>query len=347
MKNKCFVMQKPLKMVGKECAMPSVGADEVLVKVEYCGICGSDAHLYQTGKQVELILDKPMVLGHEASGTVVQTGVRVRRLQVGDKVAIEPGNACGVCEYCKTGRYNLCPEMIFPSSPPYDGLLMRYVSVREDKAFKIPDSLSMKEATLMEPLACAFNATRNGSVGIGKTVAITGAGCIGLSVLLASLARGAREVFICDTIESRLLAATQMGAVLAVNVTKDDFVQKVLDATEGKGADVVIDCSGAQASIRSAIDLVGTGGRIVMMGIPKQDEVPFNFKRLIWKEATITSSFRYRNCYEELMKAVKGNSICLDGMITHEYPFDKTAEAFDFVITHAPEVIKAVIKVAD
>lgn len=345
--NNSYAMEKPGIMRRHKMEMPDIFENDVLLRIEYCGICGSDIHLFMTGRQGENVADRPMVLGHEASGTVVDIGSAVKGLAIGDQVAIEPGIVCGVCNLCKAGRYNLCQRMVFPSTPPNDGFFMNYVSVPSNKVFKLPDSIGLKEASLFEPLACGFNAARQGGVEYEKSVAIIGAGCIGLMTLLASRALGAGQIYQCDSKENRLNKAKELGATLAVNIQTADFISCIMDATCHCGVDIVIDCSGSQAGLRSTIDLVAPGGTVVMMGMPPEDETPYNFTRLIWKEVTIKSSFRYLNCYDQILCAIQAKSLSLDGIISHMFSFEQLPEAFDFVIQHRNEVLKAVVKVSD
>ncbi len=344
MQNNCYRLTDIQKLSRDTVDIPSISQDEVLVQISYCGICGSDIHFYKTNKQGDFTAQVPLIPGHEACGVVQSVGAGVKHIKIGDRVAIEPGDVCGECHYCKTGRYNLCKEMKFPSTPPYDGYFANYVRAKAQNLYLIPDSVSLKDAALIEPLACALNATRQGDVGFGKSVAIIGAGCIGLLVLVSSLARGADEVYISDTINSRLDFAKAKGATMCVNVKTANFCDSVLTATASQGADVVIECSGTKAGIASTVDLVKPGGTVVFMGLPAEDEVPYNVSRLIWKEAQIKTSFRYRNCYADALNAIKSGKIDLSGFITDEFLFENLPEAFEYVCANAERVIKTVIK---
>ncbi|MBR6529210.1 MAG: alcohol dehydrogenase catalytic domain-containing protein, partial [Firmicutes bacterium] len=187
-------------MVIKEVPMPEVGEKQVLVQLEYVGICGSDVNYYHHGVcgPYKVNLEEDFMLGHECAGTVVEVGAGVENLKVGDKVALEPGITCGQCEHCKAGRYNLCPDVVFLATPPVQGCYEEYIAFPENMCFKLPEHMSTKEGALIEPLAVGFHAASQGDVQPGDTVVILGAGCIGLVTLLACKARGAGTIIVSD-----------------------------------------------------------------------------------------------------------------------------------------------------
>jgi len=344
MDNMCFAMVKPNLFEKEFRNVPNVGEDDALIKIEYCGICGSDVHLLQTGKQGENIASEPMILGHEASGEVIDIGKNVENLSVGDKVAIEPGKVCRICEFCKTGRYNLCPNMVFPSTPPNDGMFIQYVKVPADMAFKLPSNVSTKEGALMEPLSCALNASNQGEIKLGKSVTIIGAGCIGLLTLLACKARGATEIYISDVLDKRLDMAKKLGAKETINVKGEKLDDHIMRYTNGVGVDTVIECSGTQAGMQITPNLIKSGGNIVLVGLPPEDNTEINFTKIIWKEATIKTSFRYRNWFPIALKAISAGFIDVKRIITNEFKLENLQEAFDYVINNSTEVIKAIVK---
>ena len=346
MNNVCAVMTSPNAFRMEVRDMPRILENEVLIQVDYCGICGSDLHLFQTGKQGEHIAENPVVLGHEAAGTVVETGKNVTSFSFGDSVTIEPGANCGTCGYCVTGRYNLCRQMAFPSTPPHDGYFMQYIKVIENKAYRLPNNISTRTGALLEPLACGLNAAAQGDVGIGNSVIIIGAGCIGLMTMLACKARGATNIIVTDVFERRLAFAREKGASHTIQANAADIAPRVFDLTRG-GADVVIDCSGSQIGLGQTVEFVKPGGTIVLMGMPPQDLTEYNFTRLIWKEASIKTSFRYRNRFPSAIAALETGLIDLDGMITHEFALKEISEGFDYVANNKEKVIKAVVKLPD
>ena len=170
--------------------IPTPKDDEVLVKLEYVGICGSDMHYYESGAIGDFIVKPPFVLGHEPGGVVVEVGKNVHHLKVGDRVALEPGKTCGHCEYCREGKYNLCPDVVFFATPPVDGVFQEYVAHEAGLCFKLPDNVSTLEGALIEPLAVGFHAANQGGAHIGQTAVVMGSGCIGLVSMMALKAEG-------------------------------------------------------------------------------------------------------------------------------------------------------------
>lgn len=184
--NRAAFMTGLKQMEIREIPVPEPKEKEVLVKLEYVGICGSDVHYYEHGKIGDFIVNGDFILGHECAGTVVAIGKGVKQLQVGDRVALEPGVTCGQCEFCKSGRYNLCPDVEFLATPPYHGCFENYIAFPENMAFKLPNSITTREGALVEPLSVGMHAAKQGGVTLGSSVVILGAGCIGLTTLLAS-----------------------------------------------------------------------------------------------------------------------------------------------------------------
>jgi len=345
MDNKAIFMQGTNNMVIKDVPMPEVKDKEVLIKVDIVGICGSDVHYYQHGKIGSFIVEGDFILGHECAGEVVEVGKNVKNLVVGDRVALEPGKTCGVCEFCKSGKYNLCPDVEFFATPPYHGVFTNYVAHPEDMCFKLPDNVSNVEGALVEPLAVGLHASDQGSVKLGDTVVIFGTGCIGLMTLLSCKAKGASKVIVVDILENRLKVAEKIGATHVINARNNDVIQKIDELTNGRGADVVIETAGAEITLKQTVEAVRRGGTIVLVGMTPKDEVEFDFMKLMGKEAEIKTVFRYRNLYPIAIKAIASGSINVKDIVSHEFEFDKTKEAFDFVVGNASDVVKAVIKV--
>jgi L-iditol 2-dehydrogenase len=344
MNNKAIFMRGTNDMVWKDIPVPKVSDDEVLIKVDTVGICGSDVHYYQHGRIGDFVVEGDFILGHECAGEVVEVGSKVKNLVVGDRVALEPGKTCGKCELCKGGKYNLCPEVEFFATPPYHGVLCNYVVHPENMCFKLPENVSNVEGALVEPLAVGLHATEQGGVKLGDTVVIYGSGCIGLVTLLSSKARGASKVIVVDILENRLKTAKKLGANYVINSAEEDPLKAIEAITEGKGAHVVIDAAAAEATVKQTVDVLKTGGTIVLIGMTAKDEVPFNFMKLMNKEGTFKTIFRYRNLYPVAINAIASGTINVKGIVSHEFSFENTKEAFDFVVSNAKDVVKAVIR---
>lgn len=243
-KMKVAVMEGVGKMGFTERPIPTPKDDEVLVKLEYVGICGSDLHYYEHGRIGDYIVEPPFVLGHEPGGTVVEVGKDVKHLKVGDRVALEPGKTCGHCEFCKTGRYNLCPDVIFFATPPVDGVFQEYVAHEAGLCFKLPDNVDTMEGALIEPLAVGFHAAKQGGAAMGQTAVVTGSGCIGLVTMMALKALGVDKVYVVDIMQKRLDKAIELGATGVINGREKNTVEELLKLTNGRGVDLAIDTSG-------------------------------------------------------------------------------------------------------
>jgi L-iditol 2-dehydrogenase len=346
MKNRAVFMTGLNRMEIREIPMPAPKEKEILLKIEYVGICGSDVHYLEQGRIGDFVVDGDFILGHECAGTVVQTGRGVTSLNAGDRVALEPGCTCGKCEFCKSGKYNLCPDVRFLATPPYNGCLMDYITFPEDMAFRLPDKISTKEGALIEPLSVGMHAAKQGSVTLGSSVTILGAGCIGLVTLLSCRAFGATDLFVVDVLPKRLEYAKKLGATHVINALEEDPVQAIQDRTGGAGTDIVIETAGSAKTISQTPYIVKRGGRIVLVGMAAQDVIEYDFSKIMAKEAAIQSVFRYRNIYPQAIKAIEKGIIDVSGIVTHEFDFEETPRAFDFVIHNKQDVVKAVIKVS-
>ena len=257
------------KMGFEEREIPVPKDNEVLVKLEYVGICGSDLHYYETGAIGDYVVEPPFVLGHEPGGTVVEVGKNVKHLKAGDRVALEPGKTCGHCEFCKTGNYNLCPDVVFFATPPVDGVFQEYVAHEADLCFKLPDNVSTMEGALIEPLAVGFHAAMQGGARAGQTAVVMGAGCIGLVTMMALKAMGVSRVYVVDIMEKRLEKALELGADGVIHAGQLDAVEELRKLTNGNGSDLVVETAGTQVTTVQAIHMAKKGAVIVLVGYSK------------------------------------------------------------------------------
>ncbi|MCL2060492.1 MAG: zinc-binding dehydrogenase, partial [Oscillospiraceae bacterium] len=251
---------------------------------------------------------------------------------------------CGECEYCLTGRYNLCPGVVFLATPPVQGCFSNYIAFPAKLAFKLPGNISAKEGALVEPLAVGLEAATAGGVRLGCSVAILGSGCIGLVSLLASKALGASRVAVTDVIDLRLDKARELGADFVFNATSGDAVKALMEASGGRGYDVVMETAGAVATTQQTPELVKRGGTIVLVGLPPESTFPFNFAALMGRVAEIKTIFRYKNQYPVAINALASGKIDVSGIVTHEYAFEDIAEAFRVNIEERSSVVKIVVK---
>ncbi len=340
---KAAVLTEPGKIVFEERPIPVPGEHEVLVKIKHVGICGSDLHYYEHGRIGNFIVEKPIVLGHESGGEVVEVGKKVTHVKAGDMVALEPGYTCGKCDYCKQGLYNLCPDVVFMATPPYDGAFAEYVAFPADMAFKLPSNMDTLEGALIEPLAVGFHAANQAGAKIGDSAVVLGSGCIGLVTLLALKAMGVSTVYQADVIASRLQMSKNLGATQTFKADEVNVVQAITDITHGQGVDVVIETAGSQVTTRQTVDLVKRGGKIVLVGMAPEANIQYDFGQLISKEAFIHTVFRYRNLYPAAISAVANGLIPLKRIVTNTYHFNEIPAAMANSLKDKKNSVKGVI----
>uniref|UniRef100_A0A0B7AB43 Sorbitol dehydrogenase n=1 Tax=Arion vulgaris TaxID=1028688 RepID=A0A0B7AB43_9EUPU len=310
--------------------VPEPGQGQVQLEMQQVGICGSDVHYWTHGRIGDFIVKAPMVLGHEASAVVSKLGPGVKSLKVGDRVAIEPGVPCRVCNYCKGGRYNLCLDMKFCATPPYHGNLARYYVHDADFCFKLPDHVSFEEGALLEPLSVGVHATNRAGVGLGDTVLVCGAGPIGLVNILTAKAKGASIVCVTDIDDARLKLAKEIGADFVVKVTSRDSLvtARAIEETLGNKADISIECSGAAPSIQTAIYATKSGGVVVLVGLG-QEIVELPVVNAGVREVDIRGIFRYVNCYPTALAMVASGRVNVKSLITHRFKLEDSIKAFE------------------
>jgi L-iditol 2-dehydrogenase len=345
-KMKVAVMRGLEKMGYETRDIPQEKENEVLVKVEYVGVCGSDLHYYEFGRIGDYVVKPPYVLGHEAGGTVVEVGKNVTNLKVGDRVALEPGKTCGHCEFCKTGRYNLCPDVVFFATPPVNGVFQEYVAHEADLCFKLPDNMDTMEGALIEPLAVGFHAAKQGNAEIGQTAVVFGAGCIGLVSMLALKAMGLSKVYVVDIMQNRLEKALELGAAQVINGKEEDTIEAIRRLTENRGVDLVIETAGTEITSRQSVHIAKKGGTIVFVGYSKSGEITLPMSLALDKELTFKTVFRYRHIYPLAIDAVSSGKVNLKGIVTNIYDFDDIQRAMDESVHNKSSVVKSVIKIS-
>ena len=343
---KVAVMEGIGKMGYVDRPIPQPKDNEVLVKLEYVGICGSDMHYYETGAIGDYVVEPPFVLGHEPGGVVVEVGSNVKHLKVGDRVALEPGKTCGHCEFCRTGRYNLCPDVIFFATPPVDGVFQEYVAHEADLCFKLPENVSTLEGALIEPLAVGFHAANQGNAHAGQTAVVIGAGCIGLVSMMALKAEGVSKVYVVDIMPKRLEKAMELGADGVINGREQDAVEAVKALTGGMGCDLVIETAGTEFTSRQCVHMTKKGATIVLVGYSKTGEIQLPMSLALDKELEIKTVFRYRHIYPMAIEAVAAGKVNLNGIVTDIFDFDDIQNAMDKSIADKANIVTAVVKIA-
>jgi len=343
MKTAVMTGLRTIEFEQREIPVPT--ASQVLVKIEYVGICGSDIHYYEDGRIGDFVVTGPLVLGHEASGTIVEVGAGVRHLKVGDVVALEPGIPCGICCNCRKGKYNLCPDVVFFATPPIDGVFCEYAAHPADFCFKLPANIGPKEGAMIEPLAIGFHAASAGSASVGQTTVVFGAGAIGLVSLMALKVHGVSKVIVIDSMEKRLSKALELGADNAINFAKSNPYDEIIKLTEGQGADLAIETSGAEAAANQAIAVCKSGGTIVMVGYSKTGMMNLNMSVAINKELRFETIFRYRHLYPAAIAAAASGKVKLDNFISHIFSFDDLPNAMEQSSKDKENITKAVVKI--
>lgn len=342
---KVAVMTGIGKMGFEERPIPVPGDDEVLVKLEYVGICGSDLHYYESGAIGDYVVEPPFVLGHEPGGVVVEVGKDVKHLAVGDRVALEPGKTCGHCEFCREGKYNLCPDVVFFATPPIDGVFQEYVAHEAALCFKLPENVSTLEGALIEPLAVGFHAAIQGDAHLGQKAVVMGAGCIGLVSMMALKARGVSEVYVVDIMEKRLQKALELGADGVINGAKEDVADRIRELTGRKGCDLVIETAGTEITTRQAVQAAKKGSTIVLVGYSKTGEVTVPMSMALDKELTFKTIFRYRHIYPMAIEAVAQGKVNLKGIVTDIFSLDEVEKAMNYSVSNKADIVKAVIQI--
>jgi L-iditol 2-dehydrogenase len=317
--------------------IPRPGPGEVLIAIGSVGVCGSDVHYYEHGRIGPYVVDSPLVLGHEAGGTVADVGPDVTSLSAGQRVSIEPGVPCRNCAQCLAGRYNLCPRIRFFATPPYDGAFAEYVSMPESFVHTIPDHLSDDAAGLLEPLSVGVWACRRAGVGPASRVLVTGAGPIGLITAQTARAYGAPEVWISDVNPLRLSVAAELG-LTPIDVSSAPLTDAGLEV------DVLLECSGNEQATWDAIHVVDRAGRVVLVGMGG-DQIRLPLARVQDRELTLTGAFRYANTWPTAISLAASGRVQLDRLVTGHYSLDDVEQALT-AARRDPATMKVIVRPA-
>jgi len=323
--------------------IPKPKPNNVLIKIHTVGICGSDVHYWAHGKCGPFEVKGPLVLGHESSGIVVAVGSGVKNVKTGDRVAIEPGVPCRVCVYCRSGAYNLCPDVVFLATPPIDGSLATYIEHASDFCYKMPDHMTFEEGALLEPLSVGVQACRRSHVQAGSHVLITGAGPVGLVSLLVAKASGATKVIVTDVMDNRLEVAKKLGADAVFKSTDPDILQKI-----AKFAPITqtMECSGADAALTLAIRATSPGGKIMSIGRGAKPIQNIPLFEAADKEVDICGSFRYHDTYPAALELVASGKLNVKPLVTHHFSLQECQQAFETAEVGKDGATKVTIQVS-
>lgn len=317
----------------------NLGPNDVRIRVHTVGVCGSDVHYYTHGRIGSYVVDAPMVLGHEASGTITEVGSAVTNLKVGDRVCVEPGVPDPNSKASKMGIYNVDPAVRFWATPPIHGCLTPEVVHPASYVYKLPDNVSFAEGAMVEPLAIGVWAAHKAGIRPGDVGVVTGAGPIGMMVALAAMASGCSRVIVSDLAQPKLDIIGRYPGIETVNIREKKLSDYVAETTEGWGADVVFEASGAAPAVLDLPNVVAPGGTIVLVGMPV-DPVPVDLVGIMAKEATIKTIFRYANIYERTVALLGSGKVDLKPLISETFAFRDSIAAFDRAVEARPTDVK-------
>ncbi|RUS16417.1 chaperonin 10-like protein [Endogone sp. FLAS-F59071] len=376
--NYSVVLVKQGEIAAENRPVPQPGPGEVQVNIKVTGICGSDVHYWVHGAVGEFKVTAPMVLGHESSGVVSALGPGVTNLKVGDRVALEPGVCCRMCEQCKRGRYNLCPEMRFAATPPIDGTLCNYYIHAADFCYKyalitlnlqmpvsffcqpnsrllsrLPENVSLGEGALIEPLSVAIHAVNRCNLKAGDRVFVFGAGPVGLLVCAMAKASGAAHVTVADIVPARLEFAktyyTDAQILLERSAPGEPNIEysrrtgkRIVEELGGELADTVIDATGAETCVQTSFYVAKNGGTVAFVGMGASlQSLPV--AEISAREVDIKGIFRYANTYPRAIKLISSGAISVRQLITHTYPLEEAVQGFERVKSGKDGAIKVQI----
>ncbi len=337
---RALVLERQHELSLRDIDLPlDVGPHDVRIRIHTVGICGSDVHYYTHGRIASFVVEAPMVLGHEASGTVVEVGGAVKGLKVGDRVCMEPGVPDLSSRASKLGLYNVDPSVSFWATPPVHGVLTPEVVHPAAFTFKLPDTVSFAEAAMVEPFAVGLQASVKAKIQPGDTAVVTGAGPIGIMTALAALAGGCSRVILSDLMPAKLEIAGRYPGVSTVNIREASLPDAVASATEGWGADVVFEASGAPKAYDGIERLLRPGGCLVLIGMPVEP-VRIDVSGLAAKEIRVETVFRYANVFDRALAMIASGKVDLKPLITETFRFDDSVAAFERAAEGRPDDVK-------
>jgi L-iditol 2-dehydrogenase len=314
--------------------LPDPGPGQVQVRVEAVGICGSDMHNFLEGSIGDAVSHYPMVLGHEPTGTVWKTGSGVTGWSPGDRAALEPAIYCYHCEFCRSGRHNICANIRFLSSPQEPGFFRERLNLPVESLLPLPPGVGLREGTLFEPLAVALHSLKLAALQPSETAAVYGAGPIGLMTILLLKLNGASRVWAIEPLAHRRELAKLMGA------------DAVLDPSEGsevQGVDLTLDCAAKAESLNQAVEATRNGGRLVITGIPAEVQVPLQWHTARRKELVIYNVRRSNHESEEALRLLQEQAGRFAPLLTHSFPLEKVQTAFELLESQAEGPGKVIV----
>jgi D-xylulose reductase len=317
----------------------TLGPEDVRIAIHTVGVCGSDVHYYTHGSIGPFVVNAPMVLGHEASGTVIEVGEAVRHLAIGDRVCMEPGIPDLASRAVREGMYNVDPAVRFWATPPIDGVLRPEVVHPASFTYRIPDNVSFAEAAMVEPFAVGMQAAVKARIKPGDVAAVVGSGTIGIMIALAALAGGCSRVYVSDFSAGKLAIAGGYDGIVPVDLNATTLAAVIDRDTRGWGADIVFEASGSAKAFPQLTDVVRPGGAIVLVGLPLH-AVQINVNAAIGKEIRVETVFRYANVFDRSLALIASGKVDLKPLISETFPFARSIEAFERAAQGLPGDVK-------
>ncbi|MCY3914567.1 MAG: alcohol dehydrogenase catalytic domain-containing protein [Chloroflexi bacterium] len=336
--------------IADEPQPPPPGRGEVTLQIKTVGLCGSDLHMYETGRIGYTVASQPFILGHEFMGEVAAVGEDAldgahQPLRIGQRVAVEPAVPCWRCELCERGHPNLCPNHYFYGLFPEDGALRERMNVSARNCFPLPDSLSDEVGPLLETLGVAIHAIDLSKIRIGATVAVVGAGPVGLLITRLAVLAGASKVFAFDKFDWRLSVADAWGATYAYNVDDCDPADVVMDLTGRRGVDVAIEAAWSDHSVQQAAEMARYGGRLVLVGIPPDDKLQLQHSVARRKGLSIIMARRMKHTYPRAIQLATSGKVKLEELVSHRFDLSQTAQAYASNAAYEQGVNKVILRV--
>ncbi|KAG5469321.1 hypothetical protein LSCM1_02536 [Leishmania martiniquensis] len=337
-----LVLEKKGELVIREVDVrDELGPNDCRVKIHSVGICGSDVHYYEHGRIGPFVVEKPMILGHEASGTVVAVGAEVKNLKEGDRVALEPGIPRWNSAQTLSGLYNLDPELTFFATPPVHGCMSTTIIHPAALCFKLPDNVSYEEGALCEPIAVGMHSATKAGIKPGDVGLVIGCGTIGIVTALSALAGGCSEVIVCGSRDERLEIVRRYPGLRAVNTSKEGELKRaVAEATGGNGCDVVFECGGSASAFPLIYEHSAPGATCVLVGMPV-DPVPVDIVMAQAKEITFQTAFRYRNVYPRIIRLLSSGKMDVKPLISAKFAFKDSVKAYVRAMNRDPKDMQA------
>lgn len=341
---RALVLERIRELSLRDIDLPlAVGPGDLRIRIDTVGVCGSDVHYYTHGRIGPFIVNEPMVLGHEAAGTVVEVGSTVTGFRPGDRVCMEPGIPDLTSRASKLGLYNVDPSVVFWATPPVHGCLTPEVVHPAAFTFKLPDNVSFAEGAMVEPFAVGLQAAAKARIAPGDVAVVIGAGPIGIMVALAALAGGCSRAVIADLVDEKLAIAGRYPGITPVNIRREKLADAVARETGGWGADVVFEASGSPRAFEGIFALPRPGGCLVLVGMPVEP-VAFDVVSAAAKEIRIETIFRYANVFDRALAMISSGKVDLKPLISHTFAFQDSIAAFERAAEGRPGDVKLQIK---